>query len=82
MKLTLRPKIILFTVIPLVTLTFVALWVVNQTISKQVREGIDDNLSRASANLEGMLSARAEYLGVAGEVIVQDPRFFSSLTMP
>jgi signal transduction histidine kinase len=82
MKLTLRPKIILFTVIPLVTLTFVALWVVNRAISKQVRVGIEDSLRRASANLEGMLSARAEYLGVAGEVIVQDPRFFSSLTLP
>jgi signal transduction histidine kinase len=82
MKLMLRPKIILFTVIPLVTLTFVALWVVNRTISRQVREEIDDSLRRASANLEAMLSARAEYLGVAGEVIVQDPRFFSSLTLP
>jgi len=82
MRLTLRPKILLFTVLPLVTLTFFALWVVNQAISTQVRAGIDDGLRRASANLESTLSARAEYLGVAGQVIVQDPRFFSSLTLP
>ncbi|HEY7727873.1 MAG TPA: ATP-binding protein [Candidatus Eisenbacteria bacterium] len=82
MRLTLRPKILLFTVLPLATLTFVALWVVNRATSTQVRGSIDDGLRRASANLESMLSARAEYLGVAGEVIVQDPRFFSSLTLP
>lgn len=82
MRLTLRPKILLFTVLPLVTLTFFALWVVNRAISAQVRDSIDDGLRRASANLESTLSARAEYLGVAGQVIVQDPRFFSSLTLP
>ena len=82
MKLSLRPKILLFTVLPLVTLTFFALWVTNRTISTQVLAGIDDGLRRASANLESTLDARAEYLGVAGQVIVQDPRFFSSLTLP
>lgn len=82
MKLTLRPRIVLFTVLPLVALAFVTLWVVNHAISSQVRSGIDDGLRRASATLESMLTSRAEYLAVAGEVIVQDPRFFSSLTLP
>jgi len=80
--LTLRPRIVLFTVLPLVALTFVTLWVVNKAISTEVRAGIDDGLRRASATLESMLSSRSEYLAVAGEVIVQDPRFFSSLTIP
>jgi signal transduction histidine kinase len=81
-KLRLRPRIVLFTVLPLVGLTFVTLWVVNRAISSEVRSGIDDGLRRASATLENMLTAREEYLAVAGEVIVQDPRFFSSLTIP
>ena len=82
MKLKLRPRIVLFTVLPLVALTFVTLWVVNRAISSEVRTEIDDGLRRASATLESLLSSRAEYLAVSGEVIVQDPRFFSSLTLP
>ena len=82
MRLKLRPRILLFTVLPLVALTFVTLWVVNRAISSEVRAEIDDGLRRASATLESTLSSRAEYLAVAGEVIVQDPRFFSSLTLP
>lgn len=82
MRLKLRPRIILFTVLPLVALTFVTLWVVNRAISSEVRAEIDDGLRRASATLESLLSSRAEFLAVAGEVIVQDPRFFSSLTLP
>ena len=72
----------LFTVLPLVGLAFLALWVVNRSISNQVHEGIERDLERASAVLDNMIDARGRALDVAARVIVADPKFFSVLTIP
>jgi len=71
-----------FTVLPLVTLAFATLWIVNRSITRQVHQGIHDDLRRASAVLENLLDTRGQSLMVAGQMIVQDPKFFSVLTIP
>jgi signal transduction histidine kinase len=82
MRLRLRWKIMAITVLPLVTLAFATLWIVNRSISHQVQQGIRDDLRRASAVLENVLAARAQSLVVAGRMTVADPKFFSVLTLP
>jgi signal transduction histidine kinase len=82
MKLRLRWKIMFFTVLPLVTLAFATLWIVNRSISRQVQQGIHDDLRRASAVLENLLATRSQSLVLAAQMTVQDPKFFSVLTIP
>jgi two-component system sensor histidine kinase BaeS len=82
MRLGLRWKILTFTVLPIVALTVAALWTVNRNISRQVYANIHEDLRRSSAVLENILTARGRELAVAGQVIVQDPKFFSVLTIP
>jgi len=81
MRLRLRWKILLFTVPPLVALTFGTLWMVNRSVSHKVQVTVRQDLTRASAVFEDMIAARTRELAVAGQVIVQDPRFFSVLTL-
>ncbi len=82
MRFPLRWKIVLFTVLPLVTLTISVLWMVNRSISEQVQRSIQDDLRRSSAVFENMLASRARELAIEGQVIAQDPKFFSILTLP
>jgi signal transduction histidine kinase len=82
MRLRLRWRILMFTVLPLVALAFLTLYVVNRSISRHVYEGIQRDLERASAVLDNMVAAREQALTVAARVIVADPKFFSVLTIP
>jgi signal transduction histidine kinase len=82
MRISLRAKILLFTVPPLVALAIAAIWLVNRTISSEVHRNIEDGLKRASTLFEEILATRSDHLAVSGMVIVQDPRFFSVLTIP
>jgi len=80
--LSLRTRILLITAIPIVTLVFATLAIVNRTITSQVSHGIHDDLVRASAVAQNVLEARARMLAVAGGIIARDPKFFSVLTIP
>ena len=82
MRFSLRTRILFFTVLPIVTLTFATLWMVNRRISWQTEQGLREDLERASAVAENVLGARSRALEVAGQVIVRDPKFFSVLTIP
>ena len=82
MRIGLRWKILLVTVLPLLFLAFLMFNVVNRGISNQVELSLREDLVRAAAVFDNMLAARAEELSVASLVIVQDPRFFSVLTLP
>jgi signal transduction histidine kinase len=82
MHLTLRPRILLFTVLPIVALTVAGLAIVNRTIESRTHQNIQEDLRRASAVLEDLIEARFSQLTIAGQVIAQDPRFFSVLTLP
>jgi len=78
---SLRAHILLITVIPIVTLVFATLAIVNRSITSQVRHGIHEDLARASAVAQNVLEARARMLAVAGSIIARDPKFFSVLTI-
>jgi signal transduction histidine kinase len=82
MNFRLRWKIMTFTVLPLVTLALATLWIVNWSITRQVQQGIQDDLRRASAVLENVLAARAQSLAIGGQMTAKDPKFFSVLTIP
>ena len=82
MRIGLRWKILSFTLLPLATLVVAALWMVNHNVSRRITTGIHDDLRRASAVLENVWSARGRELAVVGQVIAQDPKFFSVLTLP
>jgi len=76
-RFALRGRILLFTVLPVVTLVTGALWMVNRNISRQVQQGIRDNLLRAPAVLENMLGSESRQLSIHGRVIARDPHFLS-----
>lgn len=82
MRMRLRSNIMTFTVLPLVTLALATVWIVNRSITRHVNQGIHDDLRRASAVLETLLSSREQSLAVTGQITVQDPKFFSVLTIP
>ena len=75
-------KILFATVLPLLGLTAAVLWTVNRSITEQAERNVREDLIRAASIFEDMLGARAEELAIAGQVIVQDPKFFSILTLP
>ena len=82
MRIGLRPKILLLTVLPPVALAVVTVWIVHNNVSREVHSSIHDDLRRASLVFESTLEARSDALGTAGQVIARDPRFFSILTLP
>jgi signal transduction histidine kinase len=75
-------KILFATVLPLLALTGAVLWTVNRSITEQAERNVREDLIRAASIFEDMLGTRAEELAIAGQVIVQDPKFFSILTLP
>ena len=82
MRIGLRPKILLLTVLTPVVLAVATVWIVHSNVSREVHTSIQDELRRASLVFESTLEARSEALGTAGQVIARDPRFFSILTLP
>ena len=82
MQLRLKARILLFTTIPLAALALSTVWVVHHTVSRQVQENVRKDLSRATAVFEDMLAERSEQLRTTSLVIVRDPRFFSTLSLP
>lgn len=82
MRIQLRWKILLFAVPPLLAVALATLWTVQHTVSAEVRRNIDADLKRASTLFETKLAERAEHLSMASRVIAEDPRFFSTLTLP
>jgi signal transduction histidine kinase len=80
-RLSLRWKILLFTVPPLVVLAVAALMMVERNLTAQADRQLRDDLQRSSALFENMLHARTSALVTAGSVIVRDPKFFSVLDL-
>ena len=77
-RFALRGKILLFTVLPVVTLVGGALWMVNRNVSSQIDRGIRDDLLRSSAVLESMITWETRQLTIQGRVIAGDPQFLSA----
>jgi hypothetical protein len=81
-RIRLHWKILVATVLPLLLLTAAALWTVNRSISEQAQRNIREDLLRSATVFEDMMATRSEELTIASQVIVQDPKFFSALTLP
>jgi signal transduction histidine kinase len=81
-RIGLRPRILLLTVLPPVALAVATVWIVNQNVSREVHSSVHEDLRRSSMVFESTLEARTEALATAGQVIARDPRFFSILTLP
>jgi signal transduction histidine kinase len=82
MRLGLRGKILLITVLTPLTLGLAAL----VTVDRRVREHVDassihESLDRAAVVFESMLATRGRALEGGAKVIARDPRFFSLLTL-
>jgi signal transduction histidine kinase len=82
MRVRLHWKILVATVLPLLLLTAAALWTSNRSISTQAQKNIREDLLRSATVFEDMMATRSEELTIASQVIVQDPKFFSVLTLP
>lgn len=82
MRLPLRWKILLITVITPLSLGLATLGTVHRNVQHHVdSSSIHENLEHSVRVLEGMLAARGRALGGGAEVIARDPRFFSLLTL-
>jgi signal transduction histidine kinase len=81
-RIGLRPRILLLTVLPPVALAIATVTIVNQNVSREVHSSVHEDLRRSSLVFESTLEARTEALAIAGQVIARDPRFFSILTLP
>lgn len=82
MRFGLRARIVTFTALPLVALSFTTLALVNRGVTRQTDRALRDDLARASAVLENVLESSEQTLVTSGQVIVKDPKFFSVLTLP
>jgi len=82
MRFDLRWKILLLSVGAPALLGPSAIWFVDHSVSAHVRSTIDESLWSAALMCENGLATRARSLQTSAEVVAQDPRFFSALTLP
>jgi len=82
MRLPLRAQLVLITAVPIAALALAGLWTVHHTINERVQRSIRDDLRRSSIVFESMLDSRARTLEIETQIIAQDPKFFSVLTLP
>ena len=82
MRLGLRWKILLLTVLTPVTLAVATLVMVNRDVSEHTdASSLHENLGYSAAVFEGMLATRLRALEGGAQVVAQDPRFFSLLML-
>ena len=82
MRLGLRWKILLLTVLTPVTLAVATLVMVNRDVAEHTdASSLHENLGYSAAVFEGMLATRLRALEGGAQVVAQDPRFFSLLML-
>jgi signal transduction histidine kinase len=82
MRLSLRWKIMLITVLTPLTLGLATWFTVDRNVREHVNStSIHENLERSALVFESMLAERSHALEGGARVIAQDPRFFSLLTL-
>lgn len=82
MRLSLRKKIWLYSLGPLLLIAGAMLFVVQWQVSQRVRENVALDLETAAGNLRSQLATRERDLATMGFVISRDPKFFAMLTVP
>lgn len=82
MRLGLRWKILLLTVLTPVSLAVATLVMVNRDVTEHAdSSSLHENLGHSAAVFEGMLATRLRALEGGALVVAQDPRFFSLLML-
>lgn len=82
MRLGLRWKILMLTVLTPVSLTVATLLMVNRDVTEHAdSSSLHENLGHSAAVFEGMLATRLRALEGGARVVAQDPRFFSLLML-
>lgn len=82
MRIGLRLKILLITVITPLSLGLAAWVTVNRNVERHVdSSSIQESLQHAASVFESMVATRGRALSAAAEVIARDPRFFSLLML-
>ncbi len=82
MRLSLKQKIGLYTLGPLVLLLVTTLYVVHDQVRQRDHQNIERDLAMASENLHEWVAARQRDLSTMAHVISRDPKFFAMLTVP
>lgn len=75
-------KILFATVIVPMVLIVSVIGVINRGMSERALADMHEDLQRTALLLESTLSARSEALTMTAGVIVRDPRFFATLSLP
>lgn len=82
MRLGLRWKILLLTVLTPLTLAVATLVIVNRDVAEHVdASSLHENIGHSAAVFEGMLATRLRALEGGAQVVAHDPRFFSLLML-
>ena len=82
MRLGLRLKILLITVMTPLSLGCVTYVIVHRNVARHVNSSsIHENLEHSAQVFESVLAARARAFEGGAQVIARDPRFFSLLTL-
>ena len=82
MKLSLRWKILLLAVLTPLTLGLATFVTVHRNVNEHVNSSsIHESLAHSASVFESMLETRSRALAGGGQVIAQDPRFFSLLML-
>ena len=82
MRIGLRWKILLLTVLTPITLAVAVLLMVNRDVAEHAdSSSLHENLGHSAAVFEGMLATRMRALAGGAQVVAQDPRFFSLLML-
>ncbi|MFN0149155.1 MAG: ATP-binding protein [bacterium] len=82
MRLSLKQKIGLYTLGPLVLLLVTTLYVVHGQVRERDHHNIERDLTMASENLHEWVESRQRDLSTMAHVISRDPKFFAMLTVP
>ena len=81
-RISLRYKMLAFTVGIVAALIALSLVVVNRYVAGNVHRQLSDDLRRTQSVFEAVISDRAKWLRSQCEVVAEDPRFVATLDIP
>jgi len=81
-RVPLRWKILVAVAVVPIIMTMAAIGILTRGVTEQAFQEMHEALQRTSLLLENTIAARTEALTVTSDVIVRDPRFFATLSLP
>ena len=82
LRLSLRGKMLAFTVGIVALLVGLSLAVVHQRVARQLQAGVAEQLAKTRSVFERFMDARASWVRTQGAVVADDPRFISIVDIP